>query len=1776
MTPKVSRRQPIDPDIPLVPVSRLLLIPSHRPGRQQRYTSVDPTPSVSYGDPVIQKVQGSIRLFFQNVKGLTYTSTKEDYNYYFKCLQGLDVDIVGLSETNTCWSHHHLSSEFRSTTRKYARQSKTAFGIVSPDIDRCMPSETFQSGGNLTCILGSLVSRVVGSDILDATGLGRWSGVKLEGPERKKLAIITAYRVCSGSPQTAPIGSSFLREYEYFRGLHHASPNPRRLFFVDLQQTILALQDSGYSIILMLDANSTLDDTQLLDFLARCGLHDLHSRDPPPSTYIGSSGRRIDFIYGCDDARRYVIRSGSLAYTEGPQSDHRSLYIDISSEFISTPPWQSITSSQLRDLYTGNPEKVTMYHNSMLTYYQQHRMAERIQQLFDLKDSMDREKLRSELIKWDNDQGRAMELSERNLRRPRQKCSWSPVLRNAAILRRYWLLRLREKLRDEDYTATFHRWQQVVQSHDSAFRLPFLGQSLPIEHIRASLNQATREFRRCQKHSIPLRLRTYQELLETYQDDDNPTTKGESRRKAKIIQTTIAGESLRHVFSNLRQVVRPSVQSGISKVMVPSNTSMTSSIESAYRITQDTSSDDILWETVVTREDIDRHLLQYNRDSFRAASSSPCGHGVIHDALTFTSLSPASEEELLAGNIPPSWCVQQDNHLREFLASFVIPPQVYLHGDIPTEISEDDAIHGFRAWKESTSTSPSGRHLGHYKAVIQHPLLLKCFVQFMNIVVSRGIAVPRWCNATNVMIEKDPGLPRIHRLRIIHLFEADYNFFLKLQWGHRLVRHAVSLDLLHDSQYGSIPRRTAMEPIMLTQLTSDLCRILKHDLARFDNDASACYDRIIVALGMLAARRCGMPSNAIRLHAEALQFMKYTVKTVHGISDSNYQGTPFAPLFGTGQGSGASPAVWLTLVVLLLQTFDRLIPHRMNFAPISGARSHSRSSDAFVDDTSVGFTSSDNTSYSDLISRLEQAAQTWEKLLTLSGGKLNLSKCSWYILRWDWQNGRPIIRKQHQDDRKVVLTSGVTSNKTTIQRQSLESSSRMLGVYLNPMGDFSDHLKMMKKKADDFSRRILSPRLTETDVAIFHRSIYIPSMRYSLAAIAADEESLSFVQTNVIKSRLQKFHISSKIPTSLRHGPTELGGLGLYDLRTEAGIEAIKFLRNSLYSDSEAGNLIRLNLQYSQREAGVGFHLLEKPTAYISYLTPSWILSIRQFLANNNMSIRVSDVHCDQLKSPTDDFIMSADHLKRYSPSQQRDINLVRIWLQVTTLSELADPERPNRILLTFLDAKRPENFHVSETWPRQCQPTKSQCRLWKRFLSSSFLRYIPYWKITPVSPLPADNVVASHPVPPTDFAAYMVQALSRTERRLLDGLEQVASDLRIWRAFRSKSRLHLASDGGLGEASATHGWVLSSGTEVLYQCSGPVDGPIDTNSSTRSELGGCASSLLFLSSLSRFWGLRHRCSFRWYTDSTSAIRRFHKHCGRSKRSTQMPPDSDLLSIISSCLKQLKRPFKPRWVRAHQDDSMAYDRLPLAARLNIAADFLATRYRQHGRLRAIEMVDHQIDHQVSIYINRLPVTSQHDDCIRFHVNGYHHRNYVQQHHGWDNRTWESIDFYTFGKHFKRLRPLHRVQHFKFIHDQLPLGERRYREAPIKDELLKLCPCCRDTEESPLHFTRCQSNPVFQSSLDTLRSDILNSDSHPVRYLLADGFCHTINSDTPYAPSTAQYPSHFQDLISEALESQLRIGWNNSLKGYFSRSWGHLAQYDMHRKVRDSQKGEQRM
>ena len=127
-------------------------------------------------------------------------------------------------------------------------------------------------------------------------------------------------------------------------------------------------------------------------------------------------------------------------------------------------------------------------------------------------------------------------------------------------------------------------------------------------------------------------------------------------RKAIIVSRTIRGVEKRQMFSALRKVVKPSDFSALSKIQVPreAESASPSSPDEVAKVLENTAPDNMIWDTVFEWSEIEAHLLTYNREAFRAAAESPCGKGVLHDALTFTSLSQESEE-LLAGIIPEEW-----------------------------------------------------------------------------------------------------------------------------------------------------------------------------------------------------------------------------------------------------------------------------------------------------------------------------------------------------------------------------------------------------------------------------------------------------------------------------------------------------------------------------------------------------------------------------------------------------------------------------------------------------------------------------------------------------------------------------------------------------------------------------------------------------------------------------------------------------------------------------------------------------------------------------------------------------------------------------------------------------------------------------------------------------------------------------------------------------------------------------------------------------------------
>jgi hypothetical protein len=136
-----------------------------------------------------------------------------------------------------------------------------------------------------------------------------------------------------------------------------------------------------------------------------------------------------------------------------------------------------------------------------------------------------------------------------------------------------------------------------------------------------------------------------------------------------------------------------------------------------------------------------------------------------------------------------------------------------------------------------------------YKDPKEH--IMKLYYQIAMAPLRTGTSLDRWQNSTTTMINKIPGCPRINKLRVIHLFEADYNLLLKIIWARRLVWNAHDAGKLNDGQAGSRPGRNAIDVVVQKEMKYLYSRLTRTGMATMDNDAKSCYDRIICTFPMI-------------------------------------------------------------------------------------------------------------------------------------------------------------------------------------------------------------------------------------------------------------------------------------------------------------------------------------------------------------------------------------------------------------------------------------------------------------------------------------------------------------------------------------------------------------------------------------------------------------------------------------------------------------------------------------------------------------------------------------------------------------------------------------------------------------------------------------------------------------------------------------------------------------------------------------------------------------
>ena len=365
--------------------------------------------------------------------------------------------------------------------------------------------------------------------------------------------------------------------------------------------------------------------------------------------------------------------------------------------------------------------------------------------------------------------------------------------------------------------------------------------------------------------------------------------------------------------------------------------------------------------------------------------------------------------------------------------------------DIKRFITKKDFTGKFRARRESTSTSPSGRHLGHYKALVasidkslsegeQTKLrtfqsdIMECYIGLINYAIKHKYSLERWKTIVNMMIYKEAGNVKIHRLRVIHLYEADLGFLWGAKWGQGM-RKAVKDKTLHQGQYGGLPGRDCTSLTYLEELRFDYSLLTRYSFANFDNDATACYDRILCSIASLAGRKYGIHRDIIFIHAQTLEEAEFKLKTSTKISETAYKHCLKFPIHGTGQGSTNSPIIWCFISSVLFQSHGTKA-HGMLFESPDGNMIVRFNMVGFVDDSTCITGGTKNDTLQDLIGKMRDDAQLWHDLLWCSGGKLELPKCGYHIVHYDFKdNGIPEMRhspsesitlhNEHGDDVKI-------------------------------------------------------------------------------------------------------------------------------------------------------------------------------------------------------------------------------------------------------------------------------------------------------------------------------------------------------------------------------------------------------------------------------------------------------------------------------------------------------------------------------------------------------------------------------------------------------------------------------------------------------------------------------------------------------------------------------------------------------------------------------------
>lgn len=120
------------------------------------------------------------------------------------------------------------------------------------------------------------------------------------------------------------------------------------------------------------------------------------------------------------------------------------------------------------------------------------------------------------------------------------------------------------------------------------------------------------------------------------------------------------------------------------------------------------------------------------------------------------------------------------------------------------ELSDDEVEPAYDKWQEENlSTSPSGRHLSRCKSLRSADdtgieindipnlgkTIMLAHIKMLLSIIKTSYSLKRWQTIDSMMLETILCTPRIDKLRVIHIYEGEYNLFFCIFWARRMMKH---------------------------------------------------------------------------------------------------------------------------------------------------------------------------------------------------------------------------------------------------------------------------------------------------------------------------------------------------------------------------------------------------------------------------------------------------------------------------------------------------------------------------------------------------------------------------------------------------------------------------------------------------------------------------------------------------------------------------------------------------------------------------------------------------------------------------------------------------------------------------------------------------------------------------------------------------------------------------------------------------------------------------